>query len=84
MFIERMWIGCIQRQATSKACRQVRVGQVEAAEADTCSSTILHCVNCLRCIEADLSQRLNTEQRGDSTKEQATPRARTSASTYAA
>ena len=32
----------------------------------------------------NLSQRLNTEQRGDSTDEQATPRARTSASAYAA
>ena len=32
----------------------------------------------------DLSQRLNTEQRGDSTNEQATPRAHTSASAYAA
>ena len=33
---------------------------------------------------SNLSQRLNTEQRGDRTNEQATPRARTSASTYAA
>ena len=32
----------------------------------------------------NLSQRLNIEQRGDSTSEQATPRARTSASAYAA